>query len=65
MSKELFIEAHEELIERYLETHPEATEAEAYNKTADNAWSHMADRLGDRMDRLKDQAKEDGNWPPR
>lgn len=37
MSKELFIAAHEQLIEEYLERHPDATDAEAYEATADKA----------------------------
>jgi hypothetical protein len=57
MSKELFIAAHEELIERYLERHPNATEAEAYEKTADRAYGHMTDRLADMADALRDRAK--------
>lgn len=55
--KELFIAAHEELIERYLERHPNATEAEAYEKTADLAYDHMTDRLADHADRLRKIAR--------
>jgi hypothetical protein len=58
MSKELFIAAHEELIERYLERHPNATEAEAYEKTADGAWGHMTDKIADMADRLRMEAKD-------
>lgn len=58
MSKELFIEAHEQLIEEYLEKHPEATWHEAYEKTADAATDRMADNLGDRMDYLRMLKKE-------
>lgn len=65
MSKELFIAAHEQLIEEYLEAHPNATEAEAYDKTADGAHDKMCDNLARLADRLKDRAKEEGNWPPR
>lgn len=60
MSKELFIAAHEELIERYLEKHPEATEAEAYDKTADRAYDHMTDKMADLGDRLRKEARERG-----
>ena len=60
MSKELFIAAHEELIERYLERHPNATEAQAYDATADHAYDHMVDRLADQADRLRKQAREEG-----
>jgi|GEM_PF-3371216 len=60
MSKELYIAAHEELIERYLEEHPEATEAEAYEKTADGAFDHYADKLGSMIDCARSRAKD---WP--
>ena len=60
MSKELFIQAHEELIERYLEKHPDATETEAYEKTADGAYDHMVDRLADMADAARDRAKYGG-----
>lgn len=56
--KELFIQAHEELIEQYLEKHPEATEAEAYDKTADGAYDRMRDKLADKADFLRMQRKE-------
>lgn len=59
MSKELFIAAHEELIERYLEKHPEATEAEAYDKTADGAYDRMTDNLANMADRLRQRAKDE------
>lgn len=65
MSKEHFIAAHEQLIEAYLERHPDATDAEAYDKTADRAYDRMVDNLADMADHLKDRAKEEGNWPPK
>ena len=58
MTKELFIEAHEELIAEYLEAHPDATESEAYDATADLAYSRMQDNLADRIDYLRAVAKE-------
>jgi hypothetical protein len=58
VSKELFIASHEILIERYLESHPNATEAEAYDKTADLAYNHMTDRLADMADMLRQRAKD-------
>lgn len=57
--KELFIAAHEELIERYLEAHPNATEAEAYDKTADGAYDRMTDKMADMADRLRQRAKDE------
>ena len=57
MSKELFIDAHEELIDEYLEAHPNATEQQAYDATADAAYGRMTDRLGDMADAAHDRAK--------
>lgn len=57
MSKELFIAAHEELIGEYLEKHPEATEAEAYEKTAYAADERYRDKLGDLIDAARDRMK--------
>jgi hypothetical protein len=60
MSKEHFIAAHEQLIEEYLERHPEATEAQAYDRTADAAYDRMRDNLADIADHYRDIAKERG-----
>jgi hypothetical protein len=60
MSKELYIAAHEELIGRYLEDHPEASEAEAYDLCADRAYDHMVDKLADRADNLRKERQENG-----
>jgi hypothetical protein len=59
MSKEAFIAAHEELIEQYLERHPSATEAQAYDRTADAAYGRMTDKLADMADHLRQQAKDE------
>lgn len=59
-TKEMFMAAHEELIERYLEKHPNATEAQAYEATADAAYGHMTDKLADRADRVRKAMKENG-----
>lgn len=55
--KELFIAAHEELIEEYLERHPHATEAEAYDATADAAYDRMVDHMAHMADafQMKDK----------
>jgi hypothetical protein len=58
MSKELFIIAHEELIEAYLEAHPNATWDEAYDKTADGAYDRMRDKYADMADAMRTQRKE-------
>lgn len=60
MSKELYIDAHEELIGQYLDAHPEATEAEAYDKCADRAYDHMVDKMADLGDRLRKEQQENG-----
>ena len=60
MSKELYMAAHEELIGKYLEDHPNADESEAYEKTADAAYGHMTDKLADMADRLRKERQENG-----
>ncbi len=58
MSKEHFIAAHEELVEEYLEQHPEADWSQAYDATADRAYGRMTDRLADMADELRQRRKE-------
>jgi len=62
MSKELYIAAHEELIEEYMEEHPSATWSQAYEATADGAWQKAVSKLADAIDhrrmRLKETADE-------
>ena len=57
MSKDLFMTAHEELIEQYLNDHPEASDAEAYEATADGAYDRYRDKLGGMIDAARDRAK--------
>lgn len=59
MSKELYIAAHEEAIEEYLEANPDATEDEAYERTADAAYTRMTDRLAGMADHYR-QLRKDG-----
>ncbi len=49
-SKELYMAAHEAAIERYLEQHPDADEAEAYEATTDQAYHDMGERMADMAD---------------
>ena len=56
--KELFIAAHEELIEEYLLDHPDATESEAYDKTADAAYNRYVQKYADLVDAAVERAKE-------
>lgn len=58
MSKEIYIAAHEELIEQYLERHPNATEAEAYDKTADGAYDRYRDKYADMVDQARQRHKD-------
>lgn len=58
MSKELFMAAHEQMIEEYLERHPNATEAEAYEKTADGAYDRYTDNFADMIDQARRRAKD-------
>jgi hypothetical protein len=62
MSKELFMAAHEQLVEEYLEAHPDADWNEAYEATADKAYDRMRDNLADRADALKQRMKDEGKW---
>ena len=56
--KELFIEAHEELIAEYLDAHPNATEQQAYDNTSSAALNRMSDMLADRIDAAHDRMKD-------
>jgi hypothetical protein len=56
--KELFIAAHEELIEEFLERHPNATFDMAYEATASRAYDRMRDNLAGKVDLLRKRAKE-------
>ena len=57
--RELYMAAHDELIERYFEDHPEASEAEAIEATADRAYNRMAGKLADQSDHLRKARQED------
>lgn len=58
MSKELFIEAHEQLIAELLEARPGVTWEAAYELTADRAYNRMRDNLADKADALRSRSKE-------
>ena len=63
--KELFIAAHEELVEEYLLDHPTATWEQAYDLTADAAYGRYTDKFADMVDNAKQRAKDSGNCPPK
>lgn len=58
MSKDLYIAAHEDLIDEYLETHPDASWSRAYEVTADAAYTRMADRMADMADYFNDSLRD-------
>ena len=57
MSKELFIQAHEELVSEYMDEHPDATWGDAYKKTSDLAYDRMCGNLSDMIDAARVRAK--------
>ena len=61
--KDLWIAAHERLVERYLEEHPDADETEAYEATVDGTNEEAADMLADMIDAARERAKYEGHWP--
>lgn len=58
MMKDQFIEAHEALIEEYMETHPGVTWDQAYDRCSDAAYDRMRDSMADRADMARLRAKE-------
>lgn len=58
MSKEFYMDSHEELIEEWLEDHPGATWAQAYDATGDAAYTRAFDRLADAADNARKAQKE-------
>jgi hypothetical protein len=59
MSKELFMAAHDELIDEYMEQHPNASWGEAYERTADRADARYRDKAADMVDRVRQRRKDD------
>lgn len=58
MSEEWFMAAHEQLIEEYMEEHPEATDDEAYKATEDKAYDRMVDNMAGAGDAMHDRMKD-------
>jgi hypothetical protein len=56
--KELFIQAHEQLIAEFMEQHPGADESVAYEATADGAYERMRENMANRIDEARMRAKE-------
>lgn len=61
--KELYINAHEELIEEYMNNHPEADWLQAYYITADAAYDRYVDKFASMADDIKQRLKDEGKWP--
>lgn len=57
MSKELWMKAHEELIEEAMEADPSLDWSQAYTLTAAGAHQRMVDKLANAADEAKDLAK--------
>ena len=55
--KELWIEAHEELIEEYLDGHPDADPEWVAGMLCDKATERMQDKFADMIDAAKERAK--------
>jgi len=58
MSKELYIAAHERLINEYLDEHEYADWSKAYEVTADMAFQHMQEMYADQIDAERMKRKE-------
>lgn len=59
MSKEDFIRAHEREVEEYLDRNPNASWADAYDRTADRAYDRMREDMADKIDHYR-QLRKDG-----
>ncbi|MHB1328006.1 MAG: hypothetical protein ACYC2K_07375 [Gemmatimonadales bacterium] len=57
MSKELYMKAHEELIEEAMEADPTLDWSTAYTITAAGAHQRMVDKIANAADEAKDRAK--------
>lgn len=60
MSKELWIRAHEQLVDEYLEAHPEADWTEAYEATTGMVDARVTDKIANMIDEARDRAKYEG-----
>ncbi len=56
--KEIFMEAHEELVAEYMAAHPDADEQDAYDLLADAAYSRMQEKYAAMIDHARDLRKE-------
>ena len=63
--KELWIAAHEEIVEELMEANPDMTESQACAKADWLASDRAGEKFADMIDAAKDRAKAEGNWPPK
>ena len=60
MSREIFMDVHDELAAELMEQRPDISETLAYALTEDAAYNGMRDRYADMIDRATDRHKERG-----
>ena len=69
MSKEMWCNLYDKMVEEYCEEHPEEDERivhETFWEThAEEIHTRYADTMGDLIDAAKQRAKAEGNWPPK
>ena len=58
IGKEMFMRAHERLVEEYQDAHPEADWSKAYEATTPHVMARVESDIADLVDAAKDQAKE-------
>lgn len=56
--KELYIQSHEELVNEYLEDHPNASWSQAYEATGDDAFIRARSKLESMMDMMEERDDE-------
>ena len=58
MSKELYIDAYEDIAAELMDENPAMSEAEAYARAEDRAYDRMRDNLADMADRARQEQKD-------
>jgi len=61
MSKEKFIEAHQELMEEYMEKYPHVTFEQAYERTSDQVYIRYRDNWLALADDIRKTKQEEGS----
>jgi len=60
MIKDIFIAAHEELVNEYLDRHPQASQEEAYEKTGNLVYDRYREKFAGLVDDARQKAKYGG-----